>query len=176
MSDQDLTGLRKELVGMFEYIQVVRQEIAAIDRPTDDGNQFKSMSDQLDAIVEATETATNTIIEIAEKNDELIEKLRDQVTDPGPLALIDEISINSMGVFEACSFQDITGQRITKVVTSLQYIEDRVNKLISVWGKSDLDKVEVKADKEKTEDEKLLQGPQHAGQGVSQEEIDKLFD
>jgi chemotaxis protein CheZ len=43
-----------------------------------------------------------------------------------------------MGLFEACSFQDITGQRITKVVRSLTYVETRVNKLIEAWGRSEL--------------------------------------
>jgi len=35
----------------------------------------------------------------------------------------------AMKIFEACSFQDITGQRVTKVVTVLRQIEDRVGKL-----------------------------------------------
>ncbi len=174
--EEDVEVIHKELVGMFDYIQKVRNEIAAIDRPADEEHHFASMGGQLDAIVAATEEATNKIIATAEKNDELIDKLRDTVSGEAPLALIDEIPMNSMGVYEACSFQNITGQGITKVVKSLQYIEERVNSLISVWGKSDLDKVEVKPDQEKTEDEKLLAGPQHAGEGVSQAEIDKLFD
>ena len=79
-------------------------------------------------------------------------------------------------MFEACSFQDITGQRVTKVVKLVTYIEDRVNALIDIWVKSALDEVEVTPDREKTEDEKLLQGPQLNDEGISQSEIDKLFD
>ena len=58
----------------------------------------------------------------------------------------------------------------------MTYVEDRVNALISVWGKEEIDKFEVKADVGKTEDEKLLNGPALAGEGISQDEIDKLFD
>ena len=51
-----------------------------------------------------------------------------------------------------------------------------MNALIEVWGKDEIDKIEVKPDKEKTEDEKLLHGPALEGEGISQDEIDKLFD
>ena len=111
-----------------------------------------------------------------EKNDDVVTKLRETITDADQLALLDQINANSADVFEACSFKDITGQRISKVVKSVTYVEDRVNALIEVWGKDEIDKIEVKPDKEKTEDEKLLNGPALEGEGISQDEIDKLFD
>ena len=58
--------LKQELDAHFRYLQRVRQEIAAIDRPADQDHRFESMGDQMDAIVEATETATNTIMEAME--------------------------------------------------------------------------------------------------------------
>ena len=60
-------------------------------------------------------------------------------------AVLSQISQNGADVFEACSFQDITGQRITKVVKSVTYVEDRVNALIEFWGKDEIDKIEVKS-------------------------------
>ncbi len=168
--------LKKELYGLFKYLQRVREEIAAINRPADKALHFDSMSDQLDAIVKATEEATDTIMGCMEKNDEIVGKLREVLTDENQLALLDQISTNGNDVFEACSFQDITGQRITKVVKSVTYVEDRVNALISVWGKEEIDRIEVKPEEEKTEDEELLQGPALEGQGITQDEIDKLFD
>ena len=168
--------LKKELYGLFKYMQRVREEIAAINRPADEPLHFDSMSDQLDAIVQATEEATNTIMGSMEKNDDIVTKLRENITDADQLALLDQISANGADVFEACSFQDINGQRITKVVKSVTYVEDRVNTLIEVWGKEEIDKIEVKAERGKTEDEKLLQGPALEGEGISQDEIDKLFD
>ena len=137
---------------------------------------FDSMSDQLDAIVKATEEATDTIMGCVEKNDDIIVELKKSITDPDQVNQFDQISAHSADVFEACSFQDITGQRFSKVVKSVTYVEDRVNALIEVWGKDEIDKIEVKPDKEKTEDEKLLHGPALEGEGISQDEIDKLFD
>ncbi len=62
------------------------------------------------------------------------------------------------------------------MVKSVTYVEDRVNALINVWGKDEIDSIEVEAEVEKTEDEKLLKGPALDGEGITQEEIDKLFD
>ena len=62
------------------------------------------------------------------------------------------------------------------MVKSLTYVEDRVNALVDIWGKEALQSVEVQVPEEKTEDEKLLSGPQMEGEGISQDEIDKLFD
>ena len=51
----------------------------------------------------------------------------------------------------------------------MTYVEDRVNALIEVWGKEEIDKIEVKPYEEKTEDEKLLQGPALEGEGITQD-------
>ena len=174
--DTDVHSLKNELRRLFKYVQRVRAEIAAIDRPSDNEHQFERMSDQLDAIVGATEDASNTIMEAVERNDTLLGELRAGIDDPEKLALIEQISGNGMTVIEACSFQDITGQRVSKVVKSVAYVEDRVNALIDIWGKSALDETEIDLGPAKTEDEKLLHGPQRAGKGISQDEIDKLFD
>jgi chemotaxis protein CheZ len=168
--------LKKELVGLFQYVQRVRQEIAAINRPADADHRFETMGEQLDAIVKATEEATNTIMENMEQSDELLTLLRGKMENDDQLKMIDRLLENNNAVFEACSFQDITGQRISKVVKSVIYVEDRVSALTEIWGKDELDKIEVKPDQEKTEDEKLMHGPQDPERAISQAEIDSLID
>ena len=112
MVEEEPQHLKSELRSLFNYVQRVRQEIAAIDRPVEDENQFGKMGDQLDAIVKATEEATNTIMAMMEKNEDALGKLRASITDADQIALLDQITENGMNVFQACSFQDITGQRV----------------------------------------------------------------
>ncbi len=169
-------ALKHELVGLFHYIRRVRQEIAAIYRPADGDHNFDSMADQLDAIIGTTEDATNTIMEAMQNNDEILAKLREGITDSDQLACLDRIAANGNAVFEACSFQDITGQRVSKVVKSVSSVEERIDALIGIWGKDELEKVDVEPAREKTADEKLTHGPQLERHGISQDEIDKLFD
>ena len=84
-----------------------------------------------------------------------------------------------MKIFEACSFQDITGQRITNVVKTLKKIEAKVSKMILIIA-SRIPGIDDSGDQspendDKTEDEKLLNGPQMAYKAISQDEIDKLL-
>ncbi len=175
MSEPSELHLKEQLTGLLRYINRVRQEIAAIDRPADEEHQFVSMGEQLDAIVQATEKATNNIMEAMERNEEAIGQIRGLVDDAAVHKLLEQMSNNGNEVFEACSFQDITGQRVNKVVKSVTYVEERVNALVGMWGKEELSKVIVKGT-DKTDDEKLLEGPQMEGKGLSQDDIDSLFD
>lgn len=176
MNASESDALRNELTGLLKYINRVRQEIASISHPADEEHQFVSMADQLDAVIKSTDDASNTIMGSAETNEELVNELRKTLTDPKHAAILDKISANDMGIIEACSFQDLTSQRVTKVARSITYVEDRVAALAEVWGKEELDKVAVTAT-EKTADEKLLNGPALDGQkSISQSEIDALFD
>jgi chemotaxis protein CheZ len=168
-------ALKKEMAGLFHYMQRVRKEIAAIHYPAEEEHRFDKMSDQLDAIVETTKSATDQIMATVEKNEELLDELRESLTDEAAISKIDKISASNSGLFEACSFQDLTGQRVSKVVKSLTYVEDRVESLIEAWGKSELEKVVIESE-EKSEDEKLLNGPQSQNEAISQSEIDALFD
>ena len=50
-----------------------------------------------------------------------------------PAAAVD-IQDKVIQIFEACNFQDLTGQRITKVVSTLRFVEDRIMQMMDIWG------------------------------------------
>jgi chemotaxis protein CheZ len=168
--------LKRELVGLFGHLQKIRTELAALNPPgaTD---HFGSMSEQLDAIVGATESATNTIMESMEAVGDLLIEARAAAVDNATLAAIfDKVEDRTNQVFEACSFQDITGQRISKIVNSMKFVEDRIKAVILTWGRDELTKVVVEIKKEEVDPDKaLLHGPQLPGQGVSQADVDRLL-
>ena len=108
MQDNNEVVLKREIDGLLHYLNLVRSEIAAIRHPANEKHGFDRMGDQLDAIVNATADARNTIIESVEKNDIITDKLRETIKDPVVLNALDEIGKNSSDVYEACSFQYIT--------------------------------------------------------------------
>ncbi len=172
--DKDMDVLKCELLGLFEHIQKIRREIAAIRRPGENQDRFDQMSDELDAIVEHTETATNTIMENVEAISDLVATVCAKTDDAEIVGVLGKANEHAGEIFTACSFQDITGQRITKVVRSLKFVEERVNALIGMWGcdavaSTAADDAPIDADKA------LLNGPQLAGQGVSQDDVDRLL-
>ncbi len=145
MQDNNDVVLKREIDGLLRYLNLVRSEISAIRHPADEKHGFNRMGDQLDAIVNATADATNTIMESVEKNDIIADKLRETIKDPVELNALDEIGKNSSDVYEACSFQDITTQHISQVLKSITYIEERVNSLIDFWGHVKVDTTKIAA-------------------------------
>lgn len=171
----DLGFLEQNLQALFSYVQRVREEIASLNHSGDGVCKFESMGAQLDGIIEATKDATDHIMGAVEGTGETVEKLMELVTDKDQTALLNKIADNNNTVFEACAFQDLTGQRVTKIIKSVTYIEDRVNALREIWGEHELDKLKLEVE-EMSEEEKLLHGPQMKADAITQDEIDKLFD
>ena len=79
-------------------------------------------------------------------------------------------------MFEACNFQDITGQRITKIVNTFKFVEARINSMIEIWGADAIASVEPKVTDDGDPDAALLNGPQLGDGGINQDDIDKLFE
>ena len=169
-----LDDVKHELLLLSQYLQTMKQELAAIRNPKAERDHFETMSDQLDAVVGATEGATETILGSAEEISGIAAELRQRIQDDdaatGLLARLDD----KVGViFEACTFQDITGQRISKIARSMKYVDERVGAIAALWGAASLAEVAVP---EPETDGPLLNGPALEGEGASQDDIDKLFD
>ena len=160
----------RELEQLSELIQSAKSEIAAI-RPEDINEQhIPTATDELDAIVGATEEATGTILDCMEKIEGLTSKMDAEVGA--------EVGNAVTQVYEACNFQDITGQRITKVVKALKEIEIKIDALVAAFGTQVGDKSKSPAKsavKDSREDSHLLNGPQLPGNSVSQADIDALL-
>ncbi len=175
---QTVDVLRLELQEMSASIQQTRSEIAAI-KPTDGGNnRIMSATGELDAIVTATERATSEILAAAERIQEIADKVKEQGGDED---LCDELEAHATAIFMACSFQDITGQRTTKVVQVLHYLEHRVNSMISIWGVEPGDEQASMSTahldpQDRRPDAHLLNGPQADDKAPSQDAVDAMFD
>jgi len=164
-----------ELERLAAYIDAAKREIAEI-RPQDVKEEYlPGATDELDAIIEATADATNTIMD----NCEVVESVMGDVGDAVAAKLMDATT----HIYEACTFQDITGQRIGKVVTALKNIEERIDALVLTFGdeqakprkKTAKPESAGKKDKKDITDADLLEGPQLGGKAKSQAEIDDLL-
>jgi chemotaxis protein CheZ len=160
-------SIHSEFMHIGQYIARTRDEIAAL-RPNDiRESRLPTAGAELEAVVNDTETATETIMTLAEGI---------MALEPDNLenykAQVDE---KMMGMIEACSFQDITGQRVSKVVSTLTHIEERVARFSSVMGVLDAEE-EGGDEKEQWRQDNLLNGPQIDGPATGQNAIDALFD
>ena len=175
--DREVDRLAVELAAVAQVIARARDEIAQL-RPDDlKTAHIAPASDELDAVVKATEEATETILDAAETLDALADDL------PGVSA--DKLRDETMRIFQACSFQDLTGQRITKVVGALKELEVRIEEISTAFGDGGEDAA-AKTKKRKPSAKKpakgdpdeadLLNGPQLPDKAKTQADIDALFD
>lgn len=168
----DLDKIRLDIADMHEAIERTKAEIANIKQEGDESNRFVDASHELDAIVTQTEGATQSILEAAEQIQEKAWVLRENGADD---ATCDDIDAKATEIFMACSFQDLTGQRTNKVVQVLRYLESRINLMINIWGIEDMEADDTAGPVDSRPDAHLLNGPQLAGGGVSQNNVDELF-
>ena len=174
----DLELIRTQIEEMNEHIHKAKIQIASLRHPKASDDRLVSAASELDAIVKDTEMATHTILESAEQIDDLAMTLKNSAPSDFVADHVEQIAFIVTKIFESCNFQDITGQRINKVVRTLEFVEERVHNMILIWGEdafADLPMPEG-VEKDAIEDADLLNGPQLEGEGISQDDIDKLFD
>jgi chemotaxis regulatin CheY-phosphate phosphatase CheZ len=165
--------LRRELETMAASIAQTRKEIASIKPDGPGNNRIVTATEELDHVVKSTEKAAAEILSSAERVLAIAQELKDKgINDP----LCNELEEQGTNLLMACSFQDLTGQRMTKVVNTLRYLETRVNAMIEIWGitAQDADKL-VQMHIEAKPDAHLLNGPAKDGEGVAQDDIDRLM-
>jgi len=168
--------IKAEMDLIYEAINRTKREIATLHVSGCNGRELSRVTNELDAVVLGTEQATEIILASAEKIDEragtLAAKLKGN--DRG---LAEDIQESIVEIFQACNFQDLTGQRITKVVGTLRFVEERIVKMMEIWGGVESFKeIEVELE-HRLGDQALLNGPALESDGgiASQDDIDALF-
>ena len=171
--------LKVELDLIYDAINRTKREIAVLHGKSFNGEEMAKVNGELGAVVGGTEEATQQILEAAEAIDNAASALA-KVTSPDQQKILsEEIQERVVSIFEACNFQDLTGQRISKVMTTMKFIENHITVMMDIWGGVDAIKAHAPpiVDDRKG-DAKLLNGPKLDGDEghASQNDIDALFD
>jgi chemotaxis protein CheZ len=171
--------LKVELDLIYDAISRTKREIAVLHGNSFNGEEMAKVNGELGAVVGGTEEATQQILEAAEAIDQAATALS-KVNSPDQQKLLsEEIQERVVSIFEACNFQDLTGQRIKKVMTTMKFIENHITVMMDIWGGVDAIKAHAPPIVDTREgDAKLLNGPKIEGDvgHASQDDIDALFD
>ena len=125
---------------------------------------------ELLAVTSGTEQATQTILAAAEQIDQLANNLSAALQgriEQGPAQDIRDLVLR---IFEACNFQDLIGQRVNKVMTTMNFVEEHVTSV--------LDEIKNMSARPAVEGAQFLHGPRLDGDSghASQLDIDAIFD
>ncbi len=166
--DNEGAGIVSDIQELGQIIEQMRRDIGRSGVGDIKDKHIPTATDELDAVVGSTEDATGAIMDACEA-------IQGFVSESGG-AVSDKIDAEVIKIFEACSFQDITGQRISKVVGTLKEIEAKVAVILDALGGAIPASSEGAGDATATDSEAdLLNGPQMPGEGVSQSDVDKLL-
>lgn len=157
-----LNKLRGELSSLASFIDKTRQGIDTIETTVKVGSEkFPEASNQLSAVTGELENAANVIMTILEglmseqdRADTLLKKLSEWAEKSGAadrehgLSFIGDLqAINvktrsdMMDIFASMSFQDLTGQKLKKVIGSLAVVEKKLLEMALSFGLDTLDDV-----------------------------------
>ena len=153
--DPDLLA---EVAELARTIAATRSELQRLEAGPFVAGHIPAATDELDEVVAHTASATDSILQVCEE--------LEQAGASADAALLQRATTR---IYEACSFQDITGQRISKVVATLKAIEQKVGQILEVFGGSE----PIAAPVDGTV--KLTNGPQLPGSAMDQADIDKLL-
>ncbi len=177
-----VSEIMEEIQAMSDHITLTKKEIAAL-KPVDEAStSVVGAAEELGHVVKATEEATDTILANAEKIENELTLMRAAIPAGDPDGMgphIDSLDDIGIEIITACGFQDLTGQRINKVVNTLNNIEERLQNMIEIWRIEDgtADRHDMAFAKDDARGDKdLIHGPQNENSGMNQSDIDALFD
>ncbi len=166
-----VTAVLGEMRAMAQLLVESRAEIVAMAPPSQNGAALQEAGDALDVVVAETERAAFEIMNQAERAQAAAIRLQD--ARPSEIAEgLAEVNEATTAIVLACIFQDITGQRIRKVMSTLREIEGRIGSLVALMGIS----AEEASSTAQPVAETLLNGPSSEEQGgLGQGAVDDLF-
>lgn len=161
-----------ELKKISTNIRQLKQDLSTQYLGKNPADHIPGATLALGEVADCIESATNTILDTTEAIQGIAATIADKSQS-------DAIMNHTTRILEACNFQDLTGQRINKVLSTLEYIESATQKLLSLEAHTEepAKPAAVASITNRAEQQKqgLLNGPQNAADAPSQDDIDKLF-
>ena len=168
---------RQEIQEIRRKMLSLQLEVAALRHPKALDDVLSETALELAEIVHSTENAANQILDSTELIDRAVTELRSMIMDDSAEVLFDQIESLTAKIFESTNFQDLTGQRVTKVLRTIHDVEEHLDRMIEIWGRDVFATVPIPKPKDPiTDDGNPLCGPALNGDGLSQSDIDALFD
>src|SRR5262245_22200307 len=180
LGDGEIEGLRQlrsETDSIHSAINHTKQEIAALHVNALNSPDTGRVARELDAVAGGSERAIQQILAAAEDIDEAANTLSAALKNEQERALAQDIRDQVIRIFEASNFQDLAGQRINRVLTTLKFIEERVTRMMEIWGGIDAFREHTAAALAERQGSPLLNGPKLEGDPghATQAEVDALF-
>ena len=166
---------KRELDLIYAAVKHTKQEIDTASADVAAQAETGRAGRELDAIVKGTEQATQSVLQAAEEIDQVATTLSAVLKGSHDQGLVNDIQERVVQIYEACNFQDLTGQRVAKVAATLKYVEEHVAQLMEIWDR--IEQFQPVVVETPDDDRRFLNGPKLVNDTghCSQDEIDTIF-
>ncbi len=160
---------------------LIRRDLAALNAGNGSADLFQSALEQLDALGDEIAEATDRVMTASEGIQDAADAIGAKTKHRGIKAQLKKITAATVDIFEACSFQDLTGQRIGKITRTVAAFQAGFHAITRLaGGKGAANGLAQGKNKyhaiDRIDGGITLEGPQINGPAVSQADIDSLFD
>tara|TARA_R110000787_G_scaffold226512_3_gene334341 strand:- start:101227 stop:101778 length:552 start_codon:yes stop_codon:yes gene_type:complete len=169
-------ALEGEVLLLFQLVQKMRQDLASVYQSAGEGLILDSAADQINAINAEAEEATDAILSATERIAAVSAKMGSEIKYGGARPYFDTLDTESRRIMEACQVHDIIGQRLSRVVRTINAVEGTINALVVTLGDDGFTGVSSALDQINREDgDLIMSGPALKDEGLEQTDIDALF-
>lgn len=157
----------------------IRKELNGLRAQNGSDDLFRSTLDQLDALSDEIAEAADGVMTACEDIQDTADAIAAKTKERGTKTKLKTMTGKISDIFEACSFQDLTGQRIGKISRSVTALEETTLAVSALAGGKDIAKGRKNGHGkpiDRVDAGIVLEGPQINGPAVSQADIDSLFD
>jgi len=138
-------GLRRaEIERLISELHVIHSALSGTARPYANRNGTRLpaapatlIANELEAVMKGSEQATEKILAAAEEIDQAANDLSAALKDETEQELAQDIRDRVIQIFEACNFQDLTSQRVAKVMTTLSRIDEQISRTLDELAQVD---------------------------------------
>jgi chemotaxis protein CheZ len=160
---------RGQVERLTSKLQLIRSAIlgakeddAGGDKPRSTATSTTRIANELQAVMQASEQATQRILAAAEEIDQAANNLSAALKGDSEQGLAQDIRDRVIAIFEACNFQDLNSQRVAKVMAALARIDNQISLTLEELARDAAPAVH---------------GPRLEGDGghASQRDVDSIF-
>jgi chemotaxis protein CheZ len=163
-----LQQLAREIDQVASYVGRLKREIGALKVGEAYSKRLPGTVNDLKGVHAATKGAVESIMAAAEG---ILER---DASEPGYSAFVSE---RALAIVQACSFEDLAGQRLDRAMDGLLDLERRLERFAKAVKIADapefFDRTAIMRDARR--EVLLVEGPQDGGAAIEQTEVDKLF-
>ena len=167
INDPHNTEISEELQSVQDEIHYLKNNLSNSSDASDTYDLLVSAINDLRDVFKIQESSTNEILDLSEKIMSIANSEQHNKK---------EIIDTAINICEKCNFQDLSGQRIQRVLTNLSKLEYVICTVLKAFMGIQVQRHSIKERPVNTNDSStLMNGPQALDNAPSQEDIDKLF-